>query len=933
VSYQEGLARVIAADAGGGGGLPVLEFTLTQLWPHQRGRQLTLAAYQAIGGVAGALSAHAEQAYQQLIGDFADDRIRRVMLALVRSRDGAATATRRTTTRRRLGEDWPVAQALAARRLLITGGDPAKGDETAEITHEALIREWPRLAAWVDDDAAFQRWLAAAEERAADGDLLPDTRLADADRWIGERDADVPPEVRQLVDQSKSAYLRRITELEQARARAEQALRESEARRLAAAVDVVLSTPGVSRQVPVALAVEALRLAPVLEADVAARHAIRAAARGITRLSCDGSPKAVWFGSRGPLLALVKDKEIQVLDVAAGSLTVRVPERLGVRVLAFSPDGSRLAIGSGGFMSDGDARVIDCASGAEIACFDHARPVQALGFSPDGTRVVTGSGGMLTHDAAARVFDIGAGTEIVRLEHSIEVLAVSFSPDGTRLATGTDGRVGLARVFDTTSWAETLSVTQAGEVRAVVFSPDGTRIATGGTSGVRIVSADTGGLTARLDHDYTVTALVFSPDGTRLATGSGHHFLGGGWATRVFDAVGGTEISRLDHDGDVSFLGFSPDSTRLAVGSYPDVWFLDASNGAEIARFPLERPVPASGLALTPDSTRAAFADIYAPDPADAAIRVADVAGGTEVARFRPDGIAATVAMALSPDGSRIAFATSTTSVYDGPGTTRVVDVATGTEVGRFDHDNTVFDLAFGPDGTQIALGGSHAEPRSHSSASTETQVFDISTGAEITRLEHPDRATALAFSPDGAKIVAGQHDGTVQVFDAADGTEILRVKHDEGVYAAAFSPDSSRVVAGTGHSQRRAGSARVLALATGAEIARFDHGDPVFAVAFSPDGTRAACGSRRGVRVFDTATGVETACPDDEHPVYHVAFSRDGTRLVGGDNNDGVRVWVIGRDQLIEQALSRLVRNLTVQEWHRYIPGQPYRKTHQELA
>ena len=56
VHYQDALVRVIAEDADGGRGLPLLEFALTQLWPHQHKREITLAAYQGIGGVTGALS-------------------------------------------------------------------------------------------------------------------------------------------------------------------------------------------------------------------------------------------------------------------------------------------------------------------------------------------------------------------------------------------------------------------------------------------------------------------------------------------------------------------------------------------------------------------------------------------------------------------------------------------------------------------------------------------------------------------------------------------------------------------------------------------------------------------------------------------------------------------------------------------------------------
>jgi hypothetical protein len=320
VRYQDGLVGVIAGDAGGGRGLPLLEFALAQLWPHQQGRQITWAAYQGIGGVTGALSRHAERSYQDLLGQFPHERICRVMLALVRSRGGAAEATRRVVSRERLGKDWEVARALARQRLLSVGRDPVKGEETAEIAHEALIREWPTFASWVNDDADFQHWLTSAEERAADGELLPDTRLAEADRWLAERAADVPREVKQLVKDSKAEWLRRVIELENARNRAE-------TRRLAAAAELALTSRGISLQIPIALAVESLRMAPVLEADIATRHAIRTAARQISRLDHDGSVNAV----------------------------------------AFSPDGTRVATGSGDMSGSGSARVFDAATGAEIS--------------------------------------------------------------------------------------------------------------------------------------------------------------------------------------------------------------------------------------------------------------------------------------------------------------------------------------------------------------------------------------------------------------------------------------------------------------------------------------------------------------------------------------------------------------------------------------
>ena len=221
VTYAPRLASAIAQDASQGrGGLPLLEFTLTELWGAQREHRLSFDDYHEIGGVAGALNRHAERIYTGLTDRFGEARIRRVLLLMIRTRGGAASAVRTVVKRGALGGDWAIAEALAhpAHRLVVLGPD---GPGTVEIAHEALIREWSRLATWVDEDAEFQRWLATMEERAAERDLLSDVRIGEAHRWLAERGADIPDEVANLITQSESAAQRRVAELREARKRAE----------------------------------------------------------------------------------------------------------------------------------------------------------------------------------------------------------------------------------------------------------------------------------------------------------------------------------------------------------------------------------------------------------------------------------------------------------------------------------------------------------------------------------------------------------------------------------------------------------------------------------------------------------------------------------------------------------------------------------------
>lgn len=209
VAFSSGLAEKIAGEASrAAGSLPLLEFTLTELWPLQRERQISFDSYHGLGGVAGALNQHAEKAYYWLHDQLRLDeqRIRRALLSMIRARGGAASAVRVTADRSHLGTDWHVAQLLAEpdRRLVILGSD---GPETAEIAHEALIREWDRLSAWVEEDADFQQWLTVMEERARDEDLLSATRVAEAQRWLGERGPDIPEKVANLIQLSSAAIL------------------------------------------------------------------------------------------------------------------------------------------------------------------------------------------------------------------------------------------------------------------------------------------------------------------------------------------------------------------------------------------------------------------------------------------------------------------------------------------------------------------------------------------------------------------------------------------------------------------------------------------------------------------------------------------------------------------------------------------------------
>ena len=189
------VSRLVEETAGRAGGLPLLSTTLVELWQLRSGDRLTLAAYERTGGVQGAVARLAERAYQRLSSGEAATA-RNLLLRL--ADDGAAgDPVRRQVPLSELdlarSEDARrVLDVLTDNRLLTVGGD------TVEVAHEALLREWPRLREWIEEDAEGRRLhrqiTLAATDWDADGrdpgELYRGARLAAAlDLAAEHRDA------------------------------------------------------------------------------------------------------------------------------------------------------------------------------------------------------------------------------------------------------------------------------------------------------------------------------------------------------------------------------------------------------------------------------------------------------------------------------------------------------------------------------------------------------------------------------------------------------------------------------------------------------------------------------------------------------------------------------------------------------------------------
>ena len=208
VTFADGLVERILDDVENQpGNLPLLEFALTELWNKRTGKQLTHKIYEEIGQVEGALARHADEKYGNLTDD-EKEKVRRIFIQLVRPGEGAED-TRRIAMKAELGEQsWALVKQLADARLVVTSRN-LSSQETVEVVHEALIRNWGELRVWMNKDRVFRAWqerLRSAKgqweaTKRDPGSLLRGAALAEAEEQLKKREEDLSDE-KKFIEQS-----------------------------------------------------------------------------------------------------------------------------------------------------------------------------------------------------------------------------------------------------------------------------------------------------------------------------------------------------------------------------------------------------------------------------------------------------------------------------------------------------------------------------------------------------------------------------------------------------------------------------------------------------------------------------------------------------------------------------------------------------------
>jgi WD40 repeat protein len=965
---EPGLADAMIGEvADQPGGLPLLSCALLESWQHRHGHTLTLAAYHQAGGVRGAVARLAERAWQQLGAD-QQALARRILLRLAGPGEGEALVRRRVPLSEfTAGGDervLAVVEALTDQRLLTTSQD------TVEVAHEALLREWPRLRGWLEEDvqgrALHRRLISAAREWQAagrdPGELYRGARLTGALDWAREHDADLNALERQYLDASRAAAEHEVAD---ARRRAEQEARRARreariSRRLRAALAglaVVLLLALVAsgfaldlrgraeRQALVAdsrrLSAQAL-LQPDLDRSLLlAEQAVRlddsVDTRSALLTSLLRSPRVVRTFRAGdnqlPELALSRNGQtlaaadslglVYLWDTRTGH-RLAGPLGLSARLCrpAFSPDGHLLA--TGGFIGAGGLELWDVDSHTPVRQPFLPRDIAAgetvtdAAFSPDGRVLAAGTAaGDLIFWNPANGALLGPILHPYHSPNQQPGVTLAFARRGATLVTS-------APHDKTIVW--NLARRRPVRVRtipvgtdALALSPDGSTVALGhGDDSIILADTATGRPQRTVTgHGPAVPQLAFSPDGSRVASLSDDRTV---VVWKV--ATGQTEQTLRGHASPVTGLAFSPQGNLLYASSLNDgviAWDLTGTRGL-VRQLP-RAAGPVTEMAFSPrDPNLLALAQRHGPVTLWDPTRRAQVGKPLAVTGGSANPVA------FSADGRVLA------AVDHANGAVALFDVHTHAPAGRLpsvyplpspyeylnsSYRDVINGIAFSRDGRRLATGDENGL----------IVLWDLAKHAPINRPTGPQRSagvTSVAFSPDGQTLASGIRDGTVFLTQVPDDTPLHILTVASTPTAIAFSPDGNTLATAGSDGQVRlwdphTGTARGPAWTAA--------GGMVLSVSFSPDGSVLATSGGDGTAaLWDVGFRKQIGAPLTGPPGPTVAaFDPTGHTIATASRDGTVLLWDVNPTSWQARACAIADRRLTPQEWREFLPDRPY--------
>ncbi|MCD2442542.1 hypothetical protein LQ757_09680 [Agromyces sp. SYSU K20354] len=537
---EAGLSELILRDAAGHStALPLLSHALVETWLRRETNVLTIAGYEEVGGLTGAIARTAEQLFDDLTSA-QRDACRSTMLRLVElGPDGRPI--RRYARTSSLNDD-PMRAAVVAR--LIGARLLSASDDTVAVTHELLAFAWPRLHDWLEEDAAGARLLGkltiTADAWEADGeredDLYRGVRLQNALDWRSMSKPDLTSTESRFLDAAEHRARR-----EEAEARLQLQRDRRQNRRLRVLFGATASLLGLSLLATI-LVVRATqeadlqREAAVVEATVSTSFALRGSERDVAALIAAEAYR------RWPDDPRTRSALLGVFTSAQGFLgNTYLPETDSIAGAVIGNTGHAVIV-----RDDESVAVVDMESGRSVRELDVDAPPTAVELPPlvrvssDGRFAailrptesspiqtwIPGHGP--TRSSEFLLVDLASGrTRLGPITLDLGVGALALSPDGRHVA-----------VAD--SWREVTVTTidlESGELRriegipqsterltpsaAIAFAHDGRLVVGTGAAQLSVIDPESAGMIAsiRIPEASANAAMAATDDGRLIASG------------------------------------------------------------------------------------------------------------------------------------------------------------------------------------------------------------------------------------------------------------------------------------------------------------------------------------------------------------------------------------------------------------------------------
>lgn len=883
LKYDAGLVEKILEDVKSQpGSLPLLQYALKELYERRDGARLTLAAYEAIGGVRQALAKHAENIYSQL-GSAQQEHMRRVLLRLVEV-GSSGEATRRRVPRNELSfrdiadedEDAileiltaPDSRLLTASRSINTGGtEPVTW---YEVSHEALIREWERFRDWVASSADNLRYESEIRKAAQDWHnggkdaayLLTGKRLNRAEIWL--EDSEATSLQREFI---AASILARAEREQTERQQLERELKLQRQSRLLLGLGFLVSTILLmfaaaafltARNTNIELENSQLQIQQAnsaLEEQIRIARENEATARSLAVAASAGQALADNNGDLALALAVAAVSGENTPPEAARTLAdvsfapgtrFRIATASRVTALEYSADGKFIAVG----FQNGGLQVIDALTSEVVQTFaGHTGAITDVAFNQNASQLLSSS-----NDASGNflLWDVATGQLIrdwaaynhqrVNATAFLGTEPINATENVTQIVTGPDDLVivgtrggevrrlrGEALVWSRFPFPE-LPVNNQPRVTSFSLHPDGQTVLVGFTNGSMVlIAVDDGEIVQEFTRlDNSVVGLSFLGNGTQFAVAGSDDVL------RLWDSVTGRQTHTFDVDATITAFAADPRSSSVSTGIANNtlrIW--DIGGSLELKR---TSEGFIAGVAISPDGSRAAISGVAA-----GTVRIRDAQTGELIQDLVLPGVTDLVAaITFSPDGARLAAITTsgTLSLWN-PQTLELIRTV------NTQHTGFVLTLAYSHDGSLLATG----------SSDRKINLWDAATWTLVRSLSgHTDSITSLAFNTDGTQLLSGASDRSLILWNLADGNILQRFTGHMGtVKSVALSSDNTLAMSGSTDA-----TVRIWNVETGREVRRFTgHDQDVTGVLFVGDDDMLSVSSDGTVRLWDSDTGFE---------------------------------------------------------------------------